>query len=95
MKFTGVLVDILSELDIETYSKNVVFENGKKEIYVVVLRVIYGMFVVALLFYKTFCGDLEDIGPVFNPYNPCVANRIKIGKQHTVIFHVLISCTVM
>ena len=30
MKITGVLVDMLVKLDIETYRKFVVFENGKK-----------------------------------------------------------------
>ena len=39
----GVLVDMILELDSKTYSKHVVFENGKKVIYVVVLREIYGM----------------------------------------------------
>ena len=43
MRTIGVLVDMLLELDSETYGKNVVFENGKKVIYVVVLRAIYGI----------------------------------------------------
>ena len=30
MKITGVLVDMLAELDSDTYRKHVVFENGKK-----------------------------------------------------------------
>ena len=33
----GVLLDMLVELDSETYRKYVIFENGKKVIYVVVL----------------------------------------------------------
>ena len=61
VKIIGVLVDMLLELDSETYSKNMVFENGKKVIHVVVLREIYGMLVAALLFYNKFCGYLEDI----------------------------------
>jgi hypothetical protein len=32
--------------------------------------------------------DLESIGFVINPYNPCVANRVINGKQHTVTWHV-------
>ena len=46
------------------------------------------MLAAALLLYKKFCGDLKNIGFEFNPYNPCVANRIKVGKQHTVKLHV-------
>ena len=62
MKITGVLVEILLELDSETCSNHVVFENKKKVIYGVVLKSIYGMLVALLLFYKKFCRDLENIG---------------------------------
>ena len=37
-RIKGVLVEIILEMDSETHSKHVVFENGKKIIYVVVLR---------------------------------------------------------
>ena len=46
------------------------------------------MLIAALLFYRKFRKDLEDIGFVFNPYDPCVANRIISSKQQTVRFHV-------
>ena len=87
MKITGVLVEMLVKLDSETYRKHVVFENGNKLIYVVLLREIYGMFVAEILLYRKFCGDLENIGFDFNPYDPCVASRIKFGKQHALRFH--------
>ena len=35
-----------------------------------------------------FRKDLESIGFKINPYDPCVANRIINGKQHTVVWHV-------
>ena len=38
MKITGVIADMLAELDSETYRKHVVFKNLKKVIYIVVLR---------------------------------------------------------
>jgi hypothetical protein len=41
------------------------------------------------LWYKTFRKDLEDIGFVFNPYNPCVANKKVQGLQQTIVFHVV------
>jgi hypothetical protein len=47
-----------------------VLENCKKVLYVEVLKAIYGMLKAALLWYKTFRKDLEDIGFVFNPYGP-------------------------
>ena len=46
------------------------------------------MIVAKLLLYKKFCGDLENIRLEFNPYNPYVDHRIKVGEQHTVRFHV-------
>ena len=45
MKIIGVLVDMLGEMDSEMYRKHVVFENGKKVIYVVLLIAMYGMLV--------------------------------------------------
>jgi hypothetical protein len=42
----------------------------------------------SLLYYKKFCKDIESIGFEVNPYDPCVANRIVNGKQHTVSWHV-------
>jgi hypothetical protein len=57
-------------------------------LYVVVLKAIYGMLIAALLFYKKFKKDLEGIGFKFNPYDPCVANRMINNSQHTVRFHV-------
>eukprot|EP00980_Cylindrotheca_fusiformis_P021999 scaffold8875_cov60-Cylindrotheca_fusiformis.AAC.1 len=67
----------------------IVFENGKKVVYVAVLKAIYGMLhQAALLWYQKFRKDLEGIEFVFNDYDPCVANRMRVGKQHTIRFHV-------
>jgi hypothetical protein len=46
------------------------------------------MLEAALLWYKTFRKDLEDNGFVFNPYDPCVANKKVQGSQQTFLFHV-------
>ena len=35
-----------------------------------------------------FKKDLEEISFKFNDYDPCIANRMVNGKQHTVRFHV-------
>ena len=75
-------------LDSQAYRKHVASENENKLIYTVVLRDIYRMNISSPLFYRKFCVDLENIGFEFNPYNPCVSNRIKVGKQHTVRLHV-------
>ena len=88
MKITGVLVDMLVQLDPKLYGPYVVFENGRKVLYVQVLRAIYGMLTASLLWYLKFRKDLEGIGFEFNPYDPCIANRMRVGAQHTVRFHV-------
>jgi hypothetical protein len=88
MKITGVLVDLLVEIDVAKYGPYVVFENGVKTIYVELLRALYGMLVAALIWYQQFKKDLEKVGFKFNPYDPCIANRKVNGSTHTVKFHV-------
>jgi len=80
MKITGVLVDLIVEMAPEVYGPYVVFENGKKVLYVQVLKALYGMLAAALLWYKKFRADLETIGFEFNPYDPCVANKIVLQQ---------------
>ena len=88
MKIQGILVDMLVDLNPNLYGPKVVYENGKKVIYVWVLRAIYGMLEAALLWYKKFRKQLEENGFKFNPYDPCVANKDVVGSQQTIIFHV-------
>ena len=54
MKITGKLVNVLISIVPEVYSGFVVYENGKKVLYVIVLRAIYGMLILAMLWYKKF-----------------------------------------
>ena len=88
MKITGELVNMIVELDPELHLNYVVYKGKRKVIYVIILKALYGVLVASLLWYEKFRKDLESIGFVFNPYNPCVANRMIDGKQHTVRFHV-------
>ena len=87
MKITGVLVELLVKLAPNVYGDYVVFEKGRKVLYVEVPRALYGMLMAALLWYKTLRKDLKNIGFDFNPYDPCVCNQIINGNQHTVRFH--------
>ena len=84
MKITGVLVDILLDKNPVRYKDYVVYENGKKVIYVELMRALYGMINASLLWYKKFRGDLEGIGFTFNNYDPCVANKLVNGKSLTI-----------
>ena len=88
MKIRGALVDMLVDISPEVYKGFVSKENGTKVLYVEMLKALYGMLQSSLLYYKKFRKDIESIGFVINPYDPCVANRIVNGKQHTVTWHV-------
>ena len=88
MKITGVLVHLMVKIAPEVYGPYVIYENGKRVLYVAVLKALYGMLVASLLWYSKFKKDLEGLGFVFNPYDPCIANKIVNGKQHTIRFHV-------
>ncbi|MEL6660938.1 MAG: hypothetical protein AAFR36_31085, partial [Bacteroidota bacterium] len=88
MKITGVLVDMLVSIDADLYGPFIVFDRGRKVLYVQVLLAIYGQLVASLRWFLTFSKDLEGIGFEFNPYDPCVANRMVNGSQQTILFHV-------
>jgi hypothetical protein len=86
MKITGVLVDLLVSILPEIYGPYVVMENHKRVLYVQVLRAMYGMLISGIIWYLKLRGDLEGHGYKFNPYDPCVANKIIRHKRHTVRF---------
>jgi hypothetical protein len=67
MKITGVLVVMLVEINPQLYGPHLVYEKGRKVLYVQVLRAIYGMLESALLWYRTLCSGLEGTGFKFNP----------------------------
>ena len=79
---------MLVALDSQEHEPFVINEGGNRVIYVNMLKALYGMLQFALLYYKKFRKDIEDIGFIINPYDPCVANRIVKGKQHTTTWHV-------
>jgi hypothetical protein len=41
-----------------------------------------------LLYYNKFRKNLTKIGFIFNPYNPCIANKQILCNQFTICFHV-------
>ena len=88
MKITGKLVEMLVELDPHTYKDFVTIEKGVQVLHVDMWMALYGMIKSSLLYYKKWRGDLVSIGFEVNPYDPCVANRMINGHQHTVAWHV-------
>jgi len=88
MKIRGAMVDYLLQIDYARYRDYVTIEENKKILYVKMLKALYGMLKSSLLYYKKFRKDIEEIGFEVNPYDPCVANRMVNGKQHTIVWHV-------
>ena len=87
MKFTGESVDILCEMN-PAHTPFVVIENGKKALYVRLVKAIYGCVQSALLWSKLFYGTPQQLGFVLNLYGPCIANCVINGKQCTIAWYV-------
>ena len=92
-KITGCMVEVLVKINPDVYVQHVVYKKGQKVLYMEVLKAIYGILVAALLWYKKFRKDLESTGFVFNPYDPCVANKMVNGSQQTIRFHMDVVCS--
>jgi hypothetical protein len=89
IRIRGVLVDMLVDIAPDVYKPYVtVDKKGVKSLIVQCLNAIYGTMVASLLYYRKFCKSLTSYGFEFNPYDPCVANKMVNGKQLTIGFHV-------
>ena len=87
LKLTGDFVDIMCQVNPE-HTVNVIYENGKKVLYMAILKAIYGCIESALRWYELFSQTLKKEGFVINPYDRCVANKIINGKQCTIVWYV-------
>jgi hypothetical protein len=74
LKVEGQLVDILCDV-CEKYRKFVCYKNGKKVLYLKLLKALYGCVKSALLWYDLFSSKLKELGFELNPYDLCVANK--------------------
>jgi hypothetical protein len=89
VRLRGEIVEVLLELAPNIYGPYVTNDRkGVKCLLVRCLNAIYGTVVASLLFYKKLRASLEDFGFEFNPYDPCVGNKIIDGKQMTICIHV-------
>ena len=70
------------------YEKFVVIENGKKVLYLQLLKALYGCVQSALLWYDLFTNTLVQMGFKLNPYDLCVASSQIKGKQCTIAWYV-------
>jgi Reverse transcriptase (RNA-dependent DNA polymerase) len=88
MRIDGTMAKLLIRLDPEHYNQYVQEKNGKKVIYVIVTKALYGTLKAALLFWRKLSTVLTTWGFEINPYDTCVANKMINGKQCTILWHV-------
>lgn len=87
VRVDGDAVDIMVKVN-PKYEGFVTVENGRRVLYLRLLKALYGCVQSALLWYKLFSTKLEKQGFVLNPYDPCVGNKIIDGSQCTVCWYV-------
>ena len=75
MKLRGDFVDIMCQVKPE-YKQHICYENGKKVMYLLFPRVIYGCIESTLLRYKLSSTTLEKMRFEINPYEIYVANKM-------------------
>jgi Reverse transcriptase (RNA-dependent DNA polymerase) len=73
----------------ESYARCVAYEKGKKVIYTVFNKALYGTVQASLLFWTRLSAFLVDKdGFVHNPCDYCVVNKVVDRKQCTVVWYV-------
>lgn len=83
------MVDLLVDAYPKIYATSLVFNlKGESILYVILKKDLYGLMKYALLFYQKLVSDLQSIGFVLNPYDPCVDNIDVDGGQITVAWKV-------
>ena len=70
------------------HTKNVVYEKGRKVLYMKIIRGLYGCIEAALQWYKCYTEVLEKEGFILNPYDKCVATKMIDGHQCTIAWYV-------
>jgi len=69
------------------YKDDVRYKNGKKVLYVQILKALYGMIESALLWYEKYVTVLKEEGFVVNAVDKCVANKVINGRQCTIAWN--------
>jgi hypothetical protein len=89
IQITGVIVDLLVKVAPKVYASYVATKSkGINSLLVECYNAIYGTMVAGLLYYHKFLSSLKNRGFTVNLYNPCAWNRVIVGKQMMICFHV-------
>ena len=87
VKLVGDEVDIISRIN-PIYKEYITSENGKKVLYLQLIKALYGCIKSALLWYECFTKCLFDMGFKLNDHDKCVANKVIEGTQCTIVWYV-------
>jgi hypothetical protein len=89
MRIKGHMVDVLVKVAPRVHGPYVSTDKqGRKQLLVECLNVIYGTMVASLLYYPKFTRSLKNQGYTMNPYDPCVWNKMIEKKQIRICFYV-------
>jgi hypothetical protein len=88
MRIDGAMAELLIRLDPDYYNQFVVMEGGKKVLYLLLKKALYGTLKAAKLFWQKLSSVLVSQGFKINPYDSCVANKAINGSQCTILWHV-------
>jgi hypothetical protein len=89
MTLKGRLAELMVQVPSNMCRKYITVDRqGKAILYVKMQKAIHGLLRSAHLFYMQLVADLESIGFVLNPYDPCVANQFVNRNQMTVCLHI-------
>jgi hypothetical protein len=87
LKLEGEFVNIMCDVNPQ-YTHFVRTENGKKVLYLQLLKALYGCIESALLWYKCYTTTLKKMGFKINHTDKCIANKMINDKQCTVVWYV-------
>ena len=88
LRLNGEFVDVMCKVNPEHQKNIIIDKNGKKILYMKVVRALYGCIEAALAWYNLFSETLQEEGFILNAYDKCVANKTVKGAQCTIIWHV-------
>lgn len=89
IKFTGIMVDMICQIDPQYKNYIVWSKDGKRKyMYGELRKAVYGTLLAAIIFYDKLSKHLNKHGFEVNPYDECTFNKIVNGEQLTVQFHV-------
>ena len=84
----GVMVDLYLKVNPSAADKVIISRNGKKRLYTLMHKALYGHMKSGRLFWENIHGKLTEMGFTSNPDDLCVMNKEIDGDQFTIVLHV-------